>query len=148
MSGEQPAETKPDAVHTADDLEPGRWERLWHRVAHVYKTRVRTTTVILVVLFVVGLGLYGYTSTHYGIVPEVPEPRPVPTTAVHEEYPVEPQHPVPTTSEPVPSFDESGPSGTPDPSVEPEPSGVELSPQNAPESPVPTAEETGATTPR
>ena len=49
-----------------------RHRRDWHHIPH---TRVRTSTAIVSVLFIVCVVLYGYTSQRYGIV----EPPPAPT---------------------------------------------------------------------
>ncbi|MFT3661451.1 MAG: hypothetical protein QM809_08635 [Gordonia sp. (in: high G+C Gram-positive bacteria)] len=37
------------------------------RFGHIYGTRVRTTTVVLSLIFLLGLGLYGFTTDYYGV---------------------------------------------------------------------------------
>lgn len=49
--------------------EPTRWQRLWTRISHVYRTRMRTTTLVLVIAFFGSVLLYGYTTSYYGVAP-------------------------------------------------------------------------------
>ncbi|EON30836.1 MULTISPECIES: hypothetical protein [Gordonia] len=61
---------------------------------HIARTRVRTSTAILVAVFLACCVLYGYTSQRYGVVAPAPA-RPAPTTS----QTVEPTYePPPTTS--------------------------------------------------
>ncbi|AZG48615.1 hypothetical protein [Gordonia insulae] len=70
--------------HPEDEGQTTR-HREWR---HIYKTRIRTSTAILVALFVAGIVLYGYTSQRYGVVAP-PNPPPRTTTST------------PTTTEPT-----------------------------------------------
>ncbi|MCF8601898.1 hypothetical protein L5I01_00840 [Gordonia sp. HY442] len=70
------------------DPSPSRFERL----KHIYHTRVRTTTVVLVVVWFVLLGAYNFTSQHY---PPKESARPTTTT----EQPVKTREPAPETTE-------------------------------------------------
>lgn len=47
---------------------------------HVYKTRIRTSTAVLVVAFLGSTILYGYTSQRYGVVQPPPPPAPASST--------------------------------------------------------------------
>ncbi|WOC13205.1 hypothetical protein [Gordonia sp. MP11Mi] len=82
------------------------------RLKHVYRTRVRTTTVVLIVLWFALLALYGFTSQHY---PPKEAARPTQTT----EQPVDTQAPVTepteTTSQPSSTTVESTTESTPEP---------------------------------
>ncbi|MGO3328408.1 hypothetical protein [Gordonia sp. (in: high G+C Gram-positive bacteria)] len=82
------------------DPGPSRFERL----KHIYHTRVRTTTAVLVVAWLLLLGVYNFTSQHY---PPKESARPQTTT----------QQPV-STPEPAPETTEST-TQTPSTSVEP-----------------------------
>ncbi len=98
----------PDLAPNADGTPPtpSRWRRRWDRVSHIYRTRVRTTTVMLVVVWVVCLILYLFSANHYGTLPTSNEPQRAPaTTSYTEDYPtVEP-----TTAESVPSTGSQSP---------------------------------------
>lgn len=50
-------------------VEPTRWQRLWTRIGHVYHTKMRTTTVLLIVAFLASVTLYGFTTSFYGVAP-------------------------------------------------------------------------------
>lgn len=92
---EQPT---PDRAPNADGTPRtrGRWRRRWDRVSHIYRTRVRTTTVLLVLVWVGCLILYLFSANHYGTLPTSPEPQRAPVTSEYRET-VEP-----TTDEPQP----------------------------------------------
>ncbi|MYR04862.1 hypothetical protein GTV32_00245 [Gordonia sp. SID5947] len=64
-----------DGQDTQDEDGP-RAPRDWR---HVYKTRMRTSTAILLVAFLGSVVLYGYTSQRYGVVAP-PAPQPARTT--------------------------------------------------------------------
>ncbi|GAC66556.1 hypothetical protein [Gordonia soli] len=72
-TGEIPTVT--DAA--ADDQHTDPPRRDWR---HLWRTRIRTSTFILVVAFVGMLALYGYTSERYGVVEPPQRPTPVRTT--------------------------------------------------------------------
>lgn len=96
-------------VVRADEPVDSRWRRLWERVSHIYRTRVRTTTVLLVVAFVVGIVLYMFSANHYGVIPDLPEQQgQTPATRV------EPAPVTPSTATTAPSTDEN--SATTEPS--------------------------------
>ena len=81
-----------------DPDQPGWFDRTWSRVAHVYKTRTRTTTIILIALFIGGLVLHGWAEDHYG--PDQPA-RPEPGTVLYDDR--GDQYVVPMTTEPAPA---------------------------------------------
>ncbi len=130
---------------------PGRWRELWQRIGHIYRTRVRTTTVLLVVAWLAGLVLYMFTANHYGVIPAPPnQQRPVVTTPV---VPTETPTPEPTaTTESVePSAEPDGSaaspsSRTPSPGSSPEDGGV-LDRLTSPLRPAPTTTTTGGAVP-
>ncbi|MCF8609978.1 hypothetical protein L5G28_07355 [Gordonia sp. HY285] len=70
----------------------GQQQTRVERLKHVYHTRVRTTTVVLIVLWFALLALYGFTSHHY---PPKDAVKPTRTT----EQPVDTQAPVTEPSE-------------------------------------------------
>lgn len=73
-------------------------KKLAHRMRHVYKTRVRTTTVVLVIAFIALSVFYGFSSSHYN--PETPT-----QTVRSTQQTVEPttQEPIPTSEVPLTS---------------------------------------------
>ncbi|WP_026918433.1 hypothetical protein [Gordonia shandongensis] len=90
--------------HRDPTSETSRLRALAHRMRHIYHTRVRTTTVVLVILWAAALTFYAFSSEHYAE-PE-PPPRvqqPVAPQPV-EPYPEyqEPTSTVPSTAEPTP----------------------------------------------
>lgn len=99
--------------------EPGRLEQLWHRVDHVYHTKVRTTTAILIIAFFGCVIGYGYVADYYGVAPNTVNEQqqqqqrqaPPPTSEVRESVPSErPSESVPR--EETDSESESTPSPT------------------------------------
>lgn len=99
---------------------PGRLERVWHRIDHVWHTRVRTTTAILVAAFFVCVVGYGYATDYYGVAPQT----------VNEQQQQRRVTPEPTTSE-VP---ESTVSGRPSVSETPEETESESESRQSPSS--------------
>lgn len=84
-----------DGKKAEDDAEePNRWKRYWQRVGHIYRTKVRTTTIILIVAFFSCVVLYGYTTAYYGVAP---------SPGGQQERPVQPER---TAEEVVPSSTE------------------------------------------
>ncbi|MEE3852877.1 hypothetical protein VZC37_21245 [Gordonia sp. LSe1-13] len=55
---------------------------------HVYKTRIRTSTAVLVIAFLGSVTLYGYTSQRYGVVepPAAPAPRTTQSTTTEPSW--------------------------------------------------------------
>ncbi|MFZ2509721.1 MAG: hypothetical protein WAW85_01330 [Gordonia sp. (in: high G+C Gram-positive bacteria)] len=80
---------------------PGRWRRRWQRISHIYRTRVRTTTVLLVVVWVASLILYLFSANHYGTLPNATDQqeRPVVTSSTIEH----PEAVAPSTTGSVPA---------------------------------------------
>ncbi|MFM9377314.1 hypothetical protein [Gordonia sp. VNK21] len=98
----EPEDAGTETAHeSAPPEQEPRIERLWHRVSHVYKTRVRTTTVILVILFLVGIPLYSYTSQRYS--DPAPDVAPVQQQTVRSTPTEETSTPESSTSEESPS---------------------------------------------
>ncbi|WP_375003819.1 hypothetical protein ACE11G_04540 [Gordonia sp. PS3] len=85
--------TADTAAHTtvaeaAAAPEPSAIVKLARRMRHVYHTRIRTTTVVLILVWFALLGFYGFSSEHYATEPRVPQ-------GTQVQQPVEP-----TTSQP------------------------------------------------
>lgn len=79
------------------DTPESKLSRLMSRMQHVYRTRVRTTTVVLVIVWLALLAFYGFSSQHYeptrnspGQVTQTPQVQPTRTTV--------PQTTTPTTT--------------------------------------------------
>ncbi|MBM7366254.1 hypothetical protein [Gordonia hydrophobica] len=111
---------------------------LAHRMRHIYKTRVRTTTVVLIVAFLGLWVLYSFTSQHYSpdentTVTKVQQTR-QPSTTYQEPTTEEPQ----TTDETPTSTD----TGTPQTGVETTEPSQSSTPPNVFEQRIPTAETT------
>lgn len=53
--------------------EPSAFEKLAHRMRHIYKTRVRTTTVVLCVAFILLSMFYSFSQQHYRPEDQVPQ---------------------------------------------------------------------------
>lgn len=106
------ADTEPTVTSGAPSDEIGdphrlRHRRDWHHIPH---TRIRTSTAIVTVLFIVCIVLYGYTSQRYGIV-DAPAPRPTPhrtTVETTPEWTYSTPSSYPSTSEPSGVTGESG----------------------------------------
>ncbi|MFT4086543.1 MAG: hypothetical protein QM658_05215 [Gordonia sp. (in: high G+C Gram-positive bacteria)] len=92
---------------SAAEEREARWGAIWSKIGHIYHTRIRTTTVILVVLFVAGTVLYGFTSTHYGVAPEVNTPPPPRNERTTSPYPSSTTSHEPSTSSVEPSSESS-----------------------------------------
>lgn len=110
-----PAEPKPEpgapGRRKPSSDKSGRAPLPWEGWGHIRGTRVRTSTAVLLVVFIALLTLYGYTSERYGVVDPAPAPRrAVPTTPY-----------VPPTTEQAPTTSETSVSPTtgPDDSTEP-----------------------------
>ena len=104
-----------EAKKEAAEPDPPAVMKWWNRFNHIYRTRVRTTTVILVLLFFVGLAMYGCTTSYYGEAPTPPAyTRPAEPTSEHTPASTshEPSHETSEPSEPRAS-DESGTPSSP-----------------------------------
>ncbi|MGV9825353.1 hypothetical protein [Gordonia sp. NPDC003429] len=88
---------------------------------HIPRTRIRTSTALVTVLFVVSVILYGYSSQRYGVVSPAPEPVRRPTTATYSPTPSL----SPTSVESVSPTESVAPTGEND---DTQPSGEEQSP--------------------
>ena len=86
-----------------------RLQQLAYRMRHVYHTRVRTTTLVLCVVWLGLLAFYGFSSGHYF----PPEDKTAPITQTEQT-----QTPEPTRTEVPTSTEESTPTTTED-SMEP-----------------------------
>ena len=117
--------------HPRNSFDWGPLARLWQRISHVYRTRVRTTTVLLIVAFLVGLPLYGYTSQHYE------EPAAPQQNQQQRQDPEKDRSP--TVSEQPSAPAESGTSGIPETSGSPQPTSAvpDAGNPSSPESAVP-----------
>ncbi|EGD55282.1 hypothetical protein [Gordonia neofelifaecis] len=113
MSAED-SSTKPAADGSAEsdvddvDQEQSAFSKLMHRMRHIYRTRVRTTTVVLVVVWFALLAFYGFSSQHY-------DPKPQPgenISKVQSTTDSTTVRPTTTSSEPSTSVEESTPTTT------------------------------------
>lgn len=88
---------------TPDDRGPSAFARLTHRMGHVYRTRVRTTTVVLIVLFIALAVFYAFSSEHYD--PAKPEDNLRPVQQTEQPLPtrVTPRSTVPSSTVETPS---------------------------------------------
>lgn len=66
MTEPSPDETDETAGDTGERTPPeSRWDRIERRMRHIYRTRVRTTTVVLVIVWLALLAFYGFSTQHY-----------------------------------------------------------------------------------
>ncbi|MEE4021811.1 hypothetical protein V1Y59_01870 [Gordonia sp. PKS22-38] len=81
---------------------------------HVYKTRIRTSTAVLVIAFLGSVILYGYTSQRYGVVepPTAPAPRSTQSTTTEPSWTSTPSSTVTSTTTTTDSV-ETGTDGEP-----------------------------------
>ncbi|MEZ5209989.1 hypothetical protein [Gordonia sp. (in: high G+C Gram-positive bacteria)] len=113
-----PGETVEAKKTAVAEEAPHKWRDRWRRVSHIYRTRVRTTTVLLVAVFIGGMILYLFSASHYGTIPQPHQPRPAATTPAPTTEPsrsVEPSSTPPSTSSSEPS--ESPSTGGPETST-------------------------------
>ncbi|MFW0792437.1 hypothetical protein AAFP30_01365 [Gordonia sp. CPCC 205515] len=121
---DRPADPPPTGgKHAKGDRDRGIFrKRQWH---HIPRTRIRTSTAVMVVVFFGLLTLYGWTSQHYGVVAPVQQPAPTRTTTTTTPpytYSSEPTSSLPSVSRPRSSEANSpGESGTDGTGVNPAP---------------------------
>ncbi|GAC47464.1 hypothetical protein [Gordonia aichiensis] len=111
-------DTAPDSAAASEDNGPsdesGDTHRTRHRRdwRHIPRTRIRTSTALVSVLFIVCVVLYGYTSQRYGIVdPPAPQParhRTTVQTTPESTYSTPPSSSYPSTTGPSETTGESG----------------------------------------
>ena len=94
--------TLDEAPQDPQQPEPSALRRLMERSSHVYRTRVRTTTVVLVVAFVTLAVFYAFSTQHY--YPETPKQ---PVKQVEQPQPSTADDVAPTTSQTPPSTEET-----------------------------------------
>lgn len=109
-----PAQVPQDDQHDPRQPEPSPLRRLARHTRHVYRTRVRTTTVVLVLVFIALTVFYAFSSQHY-----YPDVHKQPAQQVQQTR-------QPTTDETIPTTSES-PSTSAEPTTT-TPTGTESSP--------------------